>query len=227
MTKPRSSLFLLWLLAFANCVAVMVVFVIWLDRPIADRVNAMMRQSPLFDWTARILGSLSVVVAIVALILVWWGIQHLRRRPPAAWAVLPLCCSWSVAGALAATMVLKFLIGRSQVYPPWIERREYGFFPLHGVHGYGAFPSATMAVAAAILSVIWIQVPRRRALCGMLFALVAVAIILTNGHWVSDVIGGGFLGAFSGWLTVRRLSPAGPMIGPPGLTRPGSDSPGP
>jgi membrane-associated phospholipid phosphatase len=215
MTKPRSSLFLLWFLAFANCVAVVLVFVIWLDRPVADRVNAMMRQTPLFDWTARVLGSLYVVLAMAGLMLLWRGVQYLRRRPPAAWALLPLCCSWSVAGALSAVMALKFLIGRSQVYPPWIERREYGFFPLHGVHGYGAFPSATMAVAAAMLAVIWIQVPRRRALSGLLFVLVAGAIIMTNGHWVSDVIGGGFLGAFSGWLTVRRSSPPGPTVGPP------------
>jgi len=55
-----------------------------------------------------------------------------------------------------------------------------------------------------VLSVIWIAAPRGRFPGALLGAMVAVAIIMTNSHWVSDVIGGGFLGAFSGWLTVGR-----------------------
>jgi membrane-associated phospholipid phosphatase len=204
MTGPRSRHYQLWFLAFANCAAVIVVCMRWVDRPVADRVSAIMRPTPHYHWTSRVLGSLEFVLVVVALLLLWWGVQVRRGRPMPAWAAVPLRCSQRAAGALAVCVLLKFLIGRSQVYPPWIERHEYGFFPLHGLPGYGAFPSATMAVAAAVLTVIWIAMPRWRAPGALLLSLVAVAIIMTNSHWVSDVIGGGFLGAFSGWMTVAR-----------------------
>lgn len=208
MTRPRSHVTLLWSLAFANSVAVIVVCMLWVDRPVADRVNVFMQgQPPWLDWTSRALGSLPIVLISAALILLWWGIQRARGRPLPGWADTPLRSAISLTVALSVALPLKFLIGRSQVYPPWIERGEYGFFPMRGVHGYGAFPSATMAVAAAVLSVVWIRYPRQRAVPVLLVALVALAIIMTNGHWLSDVIGGGFLGCFTGWLLVRFWRP--------------------
>ena len=67
---------------------------------------------------------------------------------------------------------------------------------------FEAFPSGTTSITAAILSVLWIRAPRLRAVYAMLLAFVAFALIVTNGHFVADVIGGAFLGASTGWMTI-------------------------
>jgi len=38
-----------------------------------------------------------------------------------------------------------------------------------------------------------------------LAVLLCCGVVVTNGHWLSDVIAGAFLGASIGWMTVRLL----------------------
>lgn len=213
MTEPRATFRLFWLVAFANCAALVGVCMTWVDRPVADFVNGLPRQSALFDWTARLLGSLKLVVASALLIIAGSAAWQLTRRGTPGWIRTLVVSAWSVMSGLVVAGALKVLTGRSQVYPPWIEHRQYGFHPFGGP-GYQAFPSATMTAAGAMLSVVWLRAPRLRIPTIALLVLVGVAIIATNGHWVSDVVGGTFLGLFVGWSTVRlmdRRAAAGEM----------------
>jgi membrane-associated phospholipid phosphatase len=172
------------------------------DRPVADSVQAHLRQTALFAWTTRALGLLPLVLILVLVFLLGAGCRALDGRPLGAWTRTPLLCSWSVVWSLSATIVLKHIVGRSSADPLYVVRRVYEFHWLHGSPGYDAFPSGATAIAAALLSVVWIRVPRLRAVCGLVLAVVSLALIITNGHWVSDVLGGGFLGASTGWMTV-------------------------
>ena len=43
--------------------------------------------------------------------------------------------------------------------------------------------------------------PDARILCGAGVLAVAAAILVTNAHWLTDVLAGGFLGAWVGWMT--------------------------
>jgi membrane-associated phospholipid phosphatase len=177
----------------------------YVDRPVADYVQTHLRQTALFAGTARALGSLPVVVVLVLVFLLGAGCWALDGRALGSWTQTPLLCSWSAVWSLSVTIVLKHIFGRSSPDPLYVVRRVYGFHWLHGGPGYEAFPSGTAAITAAILSVVWIRVPRLRAFCVLLFAFVSLALILTNGHWVADVLGGGFLGASIGWMTVLLL----------------------
>jgi membrane-associated phospholipid phosphatase len=179
----------------------------FVDRPVADYVQTHLRQTALFDWMTRALGPLPVVLILALVFLLGAGCCALDGRALSSWTQAPLLCSWSVVWSLSATTVLKHIFGRSSPDPLYVVRRIDEFHWLHGGPGYEAFPSGTTAITAAILSVVWIRVPRLRTLCGLLFAFVSSALVITNGHWVADVLGGGFLGASVGWMTVLLLRP--------------------
>jgi membrane-associated phospholipid phosphatase len=174
----------------------------YVDRPVADYVQTHLRQTALFDWTTRVLGPLPAVLILALVFLLGAGCWALAGRALGSWTQTPLLCSWSAVWSLSVTIVLKHLFGRSSPDPLYVVRRVYEFHWLHGSPGYEAFPSGTTALTAAILSVVWIRMPRLRTACGLLLAFVSTALVITNGHWVADVLGGGFLGASIGWMTV-------------------------
>ncbi len=72
-------------------------------------------------------------------------------------------------------------------------------------HRWNSFPSGTATISAAIVATLWLAAPRLRLPSLFLAVLVCSAVVVTNGHWVSDVIAGAFLGASIGWMTVLLL----------------------
>jgi membrane-associated phospholipid phosphatase len=191
-----------WLMMFAVCGAAVLVCMAYVDRPVADYVQTHLRQTALFAWTSRALGLLAIALILMLVVLFAAGLRLLGGRPIAGWAEMPLLMSWSGVWALSTAIVMKRIVGRSSPDPLYVERRVYEFHPWHGVPDFEAFPSATTAVTAALLAVVWIRMPRLRAACAGLLAVIAVALVMTNGHWLADVIGGIFLGASVGWMTV-------------------------
>jgi membrane-associated phospholipid phosphatase len=198
------SSFKAWLMAAAAVAAALLVCLAWVDRPVADLVQAHLRGTAFFDWTTRALDLLPSLLLPVLLGLAAAGVLALRGRPMPAWTRLPMLCAWSVAWGLSAGVVLKRVFGRSQT-DLYFPRGVYEFRLLHGSYGYEAFPSGTTTVACALLAVLWIRRPRLRGACALLIGVVSVALVLTNSHWVSDVIAGCLLGAAIGAMTVRLL----------------------
>ncbi len=206
-----SSALRYWLLAFALCVAAVIFSVAYVDRPVADYVHANLLQLVFFEVIGDALAPLAAVVVLALLLLLGSACWVATGRPLGSWTGTPLLCSWSLVWALAAEVTLKRIFGRAEP-EYWTGASEsaghlgvYGFRLLRGHAGFESFPSGTMAIAASILSVLWILVPRLRVIWALVFAFVAVAIVVTNGHFVADVIAGAFLGASIGWMTVRLL----------------------
>ncbi len=89
---------------------------------------------------------------------------------------------------------LKYLFGRITTrfwlrHPQWTE-----FHWFHGVGNYTGFPSGHMAVFTALVLALWKFYPAHRSLyLGFLGAL-ALALIVTNYHFISDIIAGAYLG---------------------------------
>jgi membrane-associated phospholipid phosphatase len=106
-----------------------------------------------------------------------------------------------------ASFVFKRLFGRAWPDPEFVQNHIYGFHLLHGGPHWHSFPSGTAAISAAIMSVLWILQPRWRALGALTVALLCAAVVVTNHHWVGDVVAGTFLGAFIGRMTVRVSMP--------------------
>jgi membrane-associated phospholipid phosphatase len=86
-------------------------------------------------------------------------------------------------------------------YPSFIRDHDYAFHWFHGGRGYESFLSGHMAATAAVLSVLWLAYPRWRPLYAVAGCLVAAVLILSNFHFLSDVIAGALLGALIGSMT--------------------------
>jgi membrane-associated phospholipid phosphatase len=122
-------------------------------------------------------------------------------------------CADSLRGA--AFLVLCRLPAALRPSTEFLDTKASSFLfenKLGGPH-WSSFPSGTATISAAIVATIWLIAPRLRLTCALLAGLVCAAVIVTNQHWVSDVIAGAFLGASIGWMTVALLgSPVLPPL---------------
>jgi membrane-associated phospholipid phosphatase len=89
---------------------------------------------------------------------------------------------------------LKYLFGRINTRF-WLRHPQFTEFHwFHGVGNYTGFPSGHMAVFTALALALWKFYPAHRsAYLGFLGAL-ALALIATNYHFISDIIAGAYLG---------------------------------
>ena len=188
--------------------AAIIVSVTYVDRPVAEFTSLHLLGSPLFAIAAGILRSLRFVPLLAVVLLVCCGVWVAAHRRLAAWLRLPLLCSAAALPALLTAVSLKFMIGRSQVVPLYLSSHLYVLHPFHGGADYMAFPSATMAVAASIVTVLWTQRGPLRVPGALLLLVLASCLIVTSGHWAADIIGGIWLGFHVGrWtLSARRLA---------------------
>jgi membrane-associated phospholipid phosphatase len=191
--------------SFAACILAVILCMAYIDRPVADFVQAHLHPRRLQTCLDGFLHLAPIALLLALLMLFAAGYAVLHGQALGAWARTPKLCAWSATWALSVAVVLKRVFGRSCVYPNYIVGHAYGFQPFHGVGSYESFPSGTTAVAAALLSVVWLRFARLRGVCASLLVLVGLALIMNHSHWVSDVIGGGFLGVLVGCMTVRLL----------------------
>ena len=197
-----SKPFRLWLFAFLLCIVATLLSMAYIDRPVADYVHAHLRYTALFQWTTRAFAPLLLVPVLALLFLLASGCWLLAGRSLALWTRTPLLCSWSVAWSVSTTIVLKHVFGRSSPYPDYVVHRIYELRPFHADSAHLAFPSGTMAVSGAMLSVIWLRYPGLRIAIMLILLFLALALVITNSHWLADVIGGLFLGVSVGTMTV-------------------------
>lgn len=102
----------------------------------------------------------------------------------------------SIPVAFFLKAVLKQVFGRIDTrfwlrYPRSIE-----FHWFHGGGNHGSFPSGHMAVFAALVFALWRYYPRLRPGYIVFLSVLATALIMTNYHFVGDVIFGLYLGYF-------------------------------
>jgi membrane-associated phospholipid phosphatase len=192
-----------WLLAFLATIIAVVVCVIWIDRPVADFVELHLRHTAFWIVVAAALSPISILILAALLFLLSCGAWLLRGRQLARWTRVPLLCSWATMWAVAAEIILKRIFGRGWPDPTYTQEHLYGFHWLHGTPHWDSLPSGTAAISLAILMVLWSESPRWRVVGSIIVALLDVAVVLNNYHWVSDVLAGAFLGFSIGWMTVR------------------------
>ena len=189
-----------------------VLCVLFVDRPLALWVNERVHGSTAFVVGATILRPLNGLgtagAVLLGLALVW------RRR----FVALPWMNRSVVAGicavvALAGALVLKLAIGRSQLYPLFLLNHIYEVRPFAGSENFTAFPSATMAGLSAFVAGVGGTRGFQRAASAAILVIVAVALVVTSSHWLSDIIGGTYLGVAGGAEVAMRLRRRWPLNG--------------
>ncbi len=82
--------------------------------------------------------------------------------------------------------------------------REFHWF--HGVNQYTGFPSGHAAVFTVVLLDLWKYHPRYRAFYGGFLFLLALALISTGYHFLSDIIAGAYLAYITYYCTDHGLT---------------------
>jgi membrane-associated phospholipid phosphatase len=194
-----------WVVSFVFTAASIFVSYKWIDRPMAFFVHDRTSQSGIFVLLQKIPEAFPPLAALVFVAL---GVLALTRRRFSTFQAVMLLCGLSLVVADAIKNQLKFVFGRTwpetwvSNNPSLIHNGVYGFNPFHGGVGYASFPSGHAAAICAVMSVLWICYPRFRPLYALCVAAVVVGLIGADYHFLSDVIAGGFIGVWTGWITV-------------------------
>ncbi|HET7374763.1 MAG TPA: hypothetical protein VFJ20_15345, partial [Gemmatimonadaceae bacterium] len=158
---------------------------LYVDRPLALWLRTHFYPSPLesgANEAFRRANQLLPAAGVLVLLLGAWFTIH-QSAP--GWLRHVVSGSVAAALSLGAALVLNFMIGRSQVYPPFLRDGIYTFLPLHGRPDYGAFPSATMAGASALIIGLHLRTAAERVTLVVATGVLAGALLVTNGHWLS------------------------------------------
>lgn len=111
------------------------------------------------------------------------------------------------------TPLLKFIFGRTwpatwiHNNPSWLQNHVYGFHFFHGGKAYASFPSGHTAIVFAMITVLWLGLPKWRWLCAVLGISIVAGLIGMYYHFVSDVIVGATLGILTGYITTFAFLP--------------------
>ncbi len=155
----------------------------------------------LFSSTSDIPDALLLIVSTGSTLL-WFNYLNLRRRgidnalsrlSRLAASVLPL--------SYLLKSFFKYVFGRTSTRF-WLEHQAGDAFHwFHGGGDYAGFPSGHMAVFTAFFAAVWIYYPRYRSISIGSLLILAMALIATDYHFLSDVIAGAYLGLVVTCLT--------------------------
>ncbi|CAH0539356.1 phosphatase PAP2 family protein [Vibrio marisflavi] len=170
----------------------------YLDRAVTEYAAELnLRQYQLLDFFSSIpvyviyLSAVACVSAIARLIY---------KRKLEKWMVCSFLVAISLYVSSLAKNLLKFVFGRywpatwKEGNPSWINNQEYGFHPFHSGVWYQSFPSGHATAIFASMIVLALFYPRLRILSVLLIALTCIGQLGMYYHFVSDLIGGAYLG---------------------------------
>jgi membrane-associated phospholipid phosphatase len=200
-----------WLIGLLITTLLVSASVAWIDKPVALAIGATFGSWNLPD---AIVGSpgLSIPLA-TALVFVIFGLLAVMGRKFSELERSILLCDISVLAADAVKNQLKFVFGRTwpDSWDPQIislvHDNVYGFNFFHYGRSFESFPSGHAAVAASVMSVLWMLFPRLGIVCGTCICAAGLGLILLNLHFVGDVIAGTFVGVSTGLFTVTLCAP--------------------
>ena len=95
-----------------------------------------------------------------------------------------------------AKWLLKYLIGRISTRFWLLYPRAHEFHWLHGTGNFTGFPSGHMTVFTALVAALWAYYPRHKTFYAVFLASLALALVATNYHFISDIIAGTYTGLF-------------------------------
>ena len=217
LSETASGRRVLWVAAFM--LAEFVAFV-WIDRPVADFFHddggALQPFFEKVQWFG--LGYPYLVATGLAFAVLRWGGEWERLKPRAASmrgiAYIPGFIFVAVAASGLVADLLKVVVARTR--PKLLfANGDYGFTWFGFRADHWSFPSGHATTAAALVAALWCLWPRPFWLYVAAAALVAASRVITDQHFVSDVVAGAAIGVavtrlVALWLLPRRAAPAAP-----------------
>ncbi len=168
----------------------------YLDTGIAMQVYRLLNSSDRLLQIATTIPDLLLHAVVAITVFCWSGYLLMTKRGIRNHHTRFLkTCGTAVPIAFFAKTVLQYVFGRPDPYTWMLEHDLPRFHWFSPAAGYGCFPSGHMTVFTALMAVLSSYYPRyRQAYLGLL-CLLALALIATNHHFLSDVLAGAALGA--------------------------------
>ena len=108
-----------------------------------------------------------------------------------------------LAFAGSVDVIVKYITGRQR---PYASESQWNYKWFQTNNDNQSFPSGHSTVAFAVSTVLAERIDNNIARAGLygLAGLTAIARVVNNQHWLSDVVSGGLLGFCSGYFVVHR-----------------------
>ncbi len=168
----------------------------YLDADLALVVQRLLHNSAMLEQAVSDIPDLLLHAVLVITALCWTGYFFLKRRNSHGRDMRFLrACGTAVPLAFVAKAVLQYVFGRPDPHVWVLYHLPPVFYWFRADQGYGCFPSGHMTVFTALTSTLMHYYPRYRRVMTVLLVLLALALIATNYHFLSDVVAGAVLGA--------------------------------
>ncbi len=150
-----------------------------------------------------------LLVLVIAVSTVSWSIYGYMRlnKISSRHADFFLMLGTTLPAAYVVKSLLKWVFGRVQTRFWLMHPGDYSLHWFDGYKGYDAFPSGHMLVITQIFLAVWFFYPRLRIINFAVWAGLAILLILTNYHFLADVIAGAYIGALLYLLTQYLINP--------------------
>lgn len=187
-----------------------VIFVIisynFFDTGIAEYSGELLRNNGFLVAYASDIPDLLFPIACVTTGLSW-GVYSLLKRKNirSPYARFFHLIGWTVPLTYILKTILKYVFGMISTREWLLNKADHGFHWFQGNGNYSGFPSGHMAVFTVVAIALIRFFPRFRLAGPFLLLMLAAALIVTDYHFLSDVIAGSFLGLMVDDLTFQVL----------------------
>jgi membrane-associated phospholipid phosphatase len=176
----------------------------YFDTGIAQFVYRILNSSDRLLHAATDIPDLLLHIVITITVSSWAGYFILVRRGiHNRLTDFLMACGTVAPMAFAAKAVFQYVFGRPNPYVWLLEHELPRFYWFRDDEGYGCFPSGHMTVFTALMSTLSYYYPRYRLIYVGLLCLLALALIITDQHFLSDVLAGAVLGSVLAFITIK------------------------
>jgi membrane-associated phospholipid phosphatase len=187
-------LFAAWLLVLIATALGCAICIHWVDFPVALLFQRHARQ---LSGLGRGLSSSILVMAEMVLIASLSLIRLVRGSLPEYGKALFIATSVSLSSFSANDYILKVIFGRQNPSAFLLKPTVRVFYFMQG-DDHSSFPSGHMVMATAFAVVLIRLYPRTLPVLVTLLCVGAIALLVGDWHFVSDVIAGTFVGGTAG-----------------------------
>jgi membrane-associated phospholipid phosphatase len=167
----------------------------FLDARIALAAMELLKSSDLLQAGASNIPDVLFLLVCFGSCLLWGNYLILRRRGIInEHARFSQLAGSAILVAYFLKGLFKYVFGRINTRVWLANQVSYDFHWFNGGADYSGFPSGHMAVFTAFFAATWFCYPRYRSISIGLTLVLAVALIVTDYHFLSDVIAGAYLG---------------------------------
>ncbi len=180
---------------------------LYLDIRLAEFVTELVGFGRLTSARVSDLPDLLLLMVCVVTVVSWTGRLVLSRKSVESFNLEFLeYIGCAVPLAFILKQVLKELFGRTNTRFWLLHPDQFGFHWFHGGGDFSAFPSGHMAVFAVLLMGVSRYFPRLTPVCSAFLFALALALVITQYHFFSDIVAGLYLGLIVDSLTRQGLS---------------------